>query len=72
MSGRDMGKALLQAIQDFEGLRDPQADPELEAVKAALFLEDVFGIRLSDEDIGPNLLIAGAMDELLSPPVGPT
>ena len=47
---------LEQVLQDFERLRDPRADPELEAVKAAILLEDVFGIRLSDADIDPALL----------------
>lgn len=45
-----------QVLQDFESLRDPHADPVLEAVKAAILLEDEFGIHLSDADIDPALL----------------
>jgi hypothetical protein len=58
---------VLQILEDFEGLRDPHAEPELEAVKAAIFLEDVFDIRLRDSQIDPaSLLAPGAMEHLLS------
>ena len=57
---------LEQVLQDFESLRDPRADPELEAVKAAILLEDVFGIHLSDADIEPALLTStAAMKDLV-------
>ncbi len=52
-------------LQDFESLSDPNADPQLEAVKAAILLEDVFGILLSDNDIDPTLLNRAAMEELI-------
>ena len=45
-----------QVLGEIESLRDPCADPELEAVKAAILLEDVFGIRLTDVHITPELL----------------
>ena len=47
---------LEQVLQDFQSVRDPRIDPELEALKTAIFLEDVFGVRLSDADIDPTLL----------------
>lgn len=55
-----------QVLGDFDDLRDPHADPELEAVKAAILLEDVFGIRLSDSDIDVALLPRGAMRKLVA------
>lgn len=53
-------------LRDVESLRDPDADPELEAVKIAIILEEVFGILLSDNDIDPALLGGGAIEELLA------
>lgn len=32
-------------------LRDPEGDPQLEAVKTAILLEDSLGIVLTDDDI---------------------
>ena len=64
---------LEQVLQDFESLRDPRADPELEAVKAAILLEDVFGIHLSDADIDPALLTHTAtIKDLLTRKQSPT
>ena len=58
---------LEQVLQDFESLRDPRADPELEAVKAAILLEDVFDIQLSDVDIDPAVLTdPAAMKDLVT------
>jgi hypothetical protein len=45
-----------QVLRDAEGLRDPDADPDLEAVKTAILLEDSFGIALTDDDIAPDVL----------------
>ena len=45
-----------QALHEYDALRDPDADPELEAVKAAVVLEDLTGVVLSDADIDPTLL----------------
>ena len=42
-----------QVLQDYEALRRPDSDPELEAVRAAIMLEDVFGIALSEAEIDP-------------------
>jgi len=38
----------------------PGTDPELEAVRAAIMLEDVFGIALSDAEIDPAVLAGSA------------
>jgi hypothetical protein len=40
-----------QVLRDYGALRRPGTDPELEAVRAAILLEDVFGIALSDAEI---------------------
>lgn len=45
-----------QILQEYAVLRDPAGDPEHEAVKAAIFIEDVFGITLLDTEIDPDLL----------------
>ena len=45
-----------QVLRDYDALRRPDADPELEAVRAAILLEDVFGIALSDAEIDPAVL----------------
>jgi hypothetical protein len=40
-----------QILQEYEAVRDPSGDPELEALRAAVFVEDVFGISLTDAEI---------------------
>ena len=40
-----------EALREYDDLRDPAGDPELEAVKAAIFLEDLLGVTLGDDDI---------------------
>jgi hypothetical protein len=45
-----------QFIRDYGALRSGDADPELEAVRTAILLEDVFDITLSDAEIVPALL----------------
>lgn len=40
-----------QVLADVDALIDVDGVPELEAVKTALTIEDVFGIQLSDNDI---------------------
>ena len=42
-----------QVLREHEALRRPDADPELEAVRAAILLEDVFGVTLPDIVIDP-------------------
>jgi hypothetical protein len=44
------------ALRCYERLRDPHGDPQLEAVRAAIFLEDVFGVVLTDADLDPAVL----------------
>ncbi len=48
-----------QILGDYEALRGPGAEPELEAVRAAILLEDVFGVTLSDADIDAAALADG-------------
>lgn len=45
-----------QVLRDYDALRRPDTDPELEAVRAAIMLEDVFCIALSDAQIDPAVL----------------
>jgi hypothetical protein len=45
-----------RVLREYQAMRDPAGDPALEAVKAAVFLEDVFGITLSETEIDPELL----------------
>ncbi|MGO8889863.1 MAG: hypothetical protein ACLP8X_15545 [Streptosporangiaceae bacterium] len=42
-----------QVLRDYEASRCPDADPELEAVRAAILIEDVFDVVLSDAEIDP-------------------
>jgi len=42
-----------QVLREYEALRRPDADPELEAVRTAILLEDVFGVTLPDAEIDP-------------------
>jgi len=42
-----------QILRDYEALHRPDTDPELEAVRVAIMLEDVFDIALSDAEIDP-------------------
>jgi hypothetical protein len=42
-----------QVLREYDALPRPDIDPELEAVRAAILLEDVFGIVLSDAEIDP-------------------
>ena len=45
-----------QVLRDYHALRRPEADPELEAVRAAILVEDVFDVVLSDAEIDPAVL----------------
>lgn len=65
------GEQAYLILQEFAALRDPAAEPEQEAVKAALFLEDVFGVTLSDAQIDPEVLHdPEAMLALVAPGLG--
>jgi hypothetical protein len=50
---RDIVKEILR---DYDALHRPDTEPELAAVRAAIMLEDAFGIALSDAEIDPALL----------------
>ncbi len=45
-----------RALAEYARLRDPAGDPRLEAVKAAIFLEDVFDVVLREDQIDPDQL----------------
>jgi len=45
-----------QILRDYDALHHPDTDPELEAVRAAIMLEDVFGIVMADAEIDPAVL----------------
>ena len=45
-----------QVLRDHAALGRGDADPELEAVRAAILIEDVFDVTLSDSDIDAVLL----------------
>jgi hypothetical protein len=44
-----------QILRDYQALRCPDADAGLEAVRAAILVEDVFDVVLSDTDIDPSV-----------------
>lgn len=45
-----------QVLAEYEHQRKAYADPALEAVRTAIFVEDVFGITLRDDQIDPAVL----------------
>jgi len=45
-----------QLLRDYHALRNPETDPELEAVRAAILVEDVFDVVLSDAEIDATVL----------------
>ena len=45
-----------RALAEYARLRDPAGDRHLEAVKAAIFLEDVFDVVLREDEIDPDQL----------------
>ncbi|MGV1008035.1 MAG: hypothetical protein ACOYBY_05425 [Dermatophilaceae bacterium] len=52
-----------RVVQEYAPLRDPGADPTLEAVKAALALEDAIGVVIPAELLDPAYL---GTDEAMS------
>jgi hypothetical protein len=42
-----------KVLSEYEELKGSTGDPELDAVGAAIFLEDAFGIVLSEAEIDP-------------------
>ncbi|MBJ7355774.1 hypothetical protein [Nocardioides sp.] len=56
MSGDLEPGLVAQVLREAEELRDPGADPDLEAVKTAILLEDALGIVLTDDDITADVL----------------
>lgn len=45
-----------QVLRDYHALRCPETDPGLEAVRAAILVEDVFDVVLSDAEIDSAVL----------------
>jgi hypothetical protein len=48
--------AVARVLADYAALPRCDADPELAAVHAAILIEDVFGVTLSDAEIDPAVL----------------
>lgn len=56
-----------RVLAEYARLRAPDGDRQLEAVKAAIFLEDAFDVVLTEEQIDPDLLgTAEGMREVLA------
>jgi hypothetical protein len=56
-----------RVLHEWQGLREVGGDPELEAVRLAILLEDVFGARLLNDEIDLTVLSDGdAVRDLLS------
>jgi hypothetical protein len=45
-----------QVLHDYAALQRGDTDPELDAVRVAILIEDVFGVTLSDAEINPAVL----------------
>ena len=45
-----------QVLHDYAALHRADTDPGLDAVRAAILIEDVFGVTLSDAEINPAVL----------------
>ena len=45
-----------QVLRNYHALRRPDTDPGLEAVRAAILIEDAFDVVLSDAEIDPAVL----------------
>jgi hypothetical protein len=56
IAARVLKDYVVGVLRDYDALRRPETDPELEAVRVAILLEDIFGIRLSDAEIDPAVL----------------
>jgi len=48
--------AVDRILRERAFLRNATEDPELQALQTAIFIEDVFGVTLADEQFGSNLL----------------
>jgi len=59
--------AVEQVLREYAALRRPDADPELEAVRTAVLLEDIFGVTLPEAEIDPAALAdPGAVAALIA------
>ena len=50
------GDIVEQVLRDYAALQRGDGDPELGAVRAAILIEDAFGVTLSDAEIDPAVL----------------
>jgi hypothetical protein len=56
-----------QVLRDHQASRHPDQDPELEALRTAILLEDIFDVALSDAEIDPAVLAdSSVMAELVA------
>ena len=61
-----------KVLHDYAALHRGDTDSELEAVRVAILIEDVFGVTLSDADIDPAMLAdASAVAALVTRLRGP-
>lgn len=59
-------------LAEYEHQRQAYADPVLEAVRTAIFVEDVFGLTLRDDQIDPVVLTdPAALRELVASTASP-
>jgi len=56
LRGRVGGDPVEQVLADYAALHRCDPDPELEAVHAAILIEDVFGVTLPEAEINPAVL----------------
>ena len=45
-----------EILHELEQLREPDLDPQLDAVRTALTLEAILGVTLTDDEIDPAVL----------------
>ena len=56
-----------EILRELEQLREPDLDPQLDAVRTALTLEAILGITLTDDEIDPAVLgDAASVTELVA------
>lgn len=57
MGGTPLDRDIIeQVLRDQAALRRGATDPELEAVRVAILIEDLFGVTLPDAEIDPAVL----------------
>jgi hypothetical protein len=46
-------ESVMRVLREYDALLEPEADAQLEAVRTAVLVEDVFGVSLPDAEIDP-------------------